>query len=113
MKRYIALLRGVNISGKNKVPMANLKKCFEALGVMEVKTCLNSGNVIFSGEETDTIQLTIQIEAMIKERFLYAFHSVDRVCIILFTCNHTDTLMSLGKQIRGHRITTIVIIQHN
>ena len=32
MKRYIALLRGINISGKNKVPMANLKKSFEALG---------------------------------------------------------------------------------
>ena len=44
MKRYIALLRGINISGKNKVPMAELRKCFESLGVMEVKTCLNSGN---------------------------------------------------------------------
>ena len=32
MKRYIALLRGINISGKNKVPMANPKKSFEALG---------------------------------------------------------------------------------
>ena len=32
MKRHIALLRGINISGKNKVPMANLKKSFEALG---------------------------------------------------------------------------------
>lgn len=32
MKRYIALLRGINISGKNKVSMANLKKSFEALG---------------------------------------------------------------------------------
>lgn len=47
MKRYIALLRGVNISGKNKVPMAELKKGFEGLGFGEVKTYLNSGNVIF------------------------------------------------------------------
>lgn len=47
MKRYVALLRGINISGKNKVPMAELKKCFEALDFMDVKTCLNSGNVIF------------------------------------------------------------------
>ena len=38
MRRYIALLRGVNISGKNKVPMVELKKCFEALGFPEVKT---------------------------------------------------------------------------
>ena len=69
MKRYIALLRGVNISGKNKVPMAELKKCFEALGFMDVKTCLNSGNVIFSGEETDASALTSRIERMIQRQF--------------------------------------------
>ena len=44
MKRHIALLRGINISGKNKVPMAELKKGFEAAGFLEVKTWLNSGN---------------------------------------------------------------------
>lgn len=48
MKRYIALLRGVNVSGKNKISMAELKKDAEGLGFAEVKTCLNSGNVIFS-----------------------------------------------------------------
>ena len=69
MKRYIALLRGVNISGKNKVPMAELKTGFEALGFMEVKTCLNSGNVIFSGAEADTAALTDQIECMIQRQF--------------------------------------------
>ena len=69
MKRYIALLRGVNISGKNRVPMAELKKCFEALGFTEVKTCLNSGNVVFSGEETDAAELTGQIERMIRRQF--------------------------------------------
>lgn len=45
MKRYIAFLRGVNISGKNKVPMAELKKDFEKFDFGEVKTYLNSGNV--------------------------------------------------------------------
>ena len=69
MKRYIALLRGVNISGKNKVPMTELKKYFEALGFMDVKTCLNSGNVIFSGEETDAPALTGRIERMIQRQF--------------------------------------------
>lgn len=42
MKRYIAFLRGVNISGKNKVPMAELKKCFEKLGFATVY----KGNII-------------------------------------------------------------------
>ena len=51
MKRYIAFLRGINISGKNKIPMAELKACFEELGFLEVRTYLNSGNVIFSSDE--------------------------------------------------------------
>ncbi len=47
MNRYIALLRGINISGKNKVSMAELKKAFEELGFREVKTYLNSGMWFF------------------------------------------------------------------
>ena len=69
MKRYIALLRGINISGKNKVPMANLKKSFEVLGVMEVKTCLNSGNVIFSSADGNVTALTDRAERMMQREF--------------------------------------------
>ena len=69
MKRYIAFLRGINISGKNKVPMAELRQGFETLDCAEVKTYLNSGNVIFSSDEADTIMLTNRIEEMIKNQF--------------------------------------------
>ena len=65
MKRYIALLRGVNVGGKNKIAMSELKQGFEALGFTEVRTHLNSGNVIFSGEEAEDVR----IQAMIRERF--------------------------------------------
>ena len=69
MKRYIAFLRGVNISGKNKVPMAELRKDFERLDFGEVKTYLNSGNVVFSSDEDNAERLTKQIERMIKNQF--------------------------------------------
>lgn len=69
MKRYIAFLRGINVSGKNKIPMAELKKGFEILSFEEVKTYLNSGNVIFSSNEDDIEKLTNQIEIMIKKQF--------------------------------------------
>lgn len=68
MKRYIALLRGINISGKNKIPMVELKRNFEKLGFIEVKTYLNSGNVIFSSEKEDA-GFSGQIEIMIKSEF--------------------------------------------
>ena len=69
MKRYIALLRGINISGKNRIPMAELKKGFEDLSFQNVKTYLNSGNVIFSNGDEDNQALKSIIEQMIKERF--------------------------------------------
>lgn len=69
MKRYVALLRGINISGKNKIPMAELKKGVEGLGFIEVKTYMNSGNVAFSSDEDETEKITKQIEAMIKKHF--------------------------------------------
>ena len=61
-KRYVAFLRGINISGKNKVPMAELKKVFEKLDFIEVKTYLTSGNVIFSSDAADTIKIPSRIE---------------------------------------------------
>lgn len=69
MERYIALLRGVNISGKNKIVMAELKKAFEEGEFLEVKTYLNSGNVIFSRKKDSIEIITNQIEEMIKKQF--------------------------------------------
>ena len=69
MKIYIAFLRGINISGKNKVPMAELKKAFEELRFGAVKTYLNSGNVAFSSDEDNIEVLTSQAETMINRKF--------------------------------------------
>lgn len=66
MKKYIALLRGVNISGKNKITMPELKGCFEEAGFSDVSTYLNSGNVKFS---TDVDNSEAIIERRIKEKF--------------------------------------------
>ena len=47
MTVYVALLRGVNVGGRGKVDMRELKKQFESLGCTDVSTYINSGNVIF------------------------------------------------------------------
>jgi uncharacterized protein (DUF1697 family) len=46
-KRYVALLRGINVGGRNKVPMAKLRDAFESHGFDAVSTYIQSGNVIF------------------------------------------------------------------
>lgn len=51
--RFIALLRGLDVGGKSKVDMAQLRLTFELLGFENVKTLLNSGNVIFDSQTTD------------------------------------------------------------
>jgi len=48
MAKYVALLRGINVGGKNKLPMAELRELFEALGHTGVSTFIQSGNVIFT-----------------------------------------------------------------
>lgn len=66
--RLIAFLRGINISGKNKIDMKQLKQQFEALGYGEVLTYLNSGNVIFTAQD-DLSLLRKRIEEMISKEF--------------------------------------------
>lgn len=69
MIRYIALLRGINISGKNKISMPELKTALSEKGFADVKTYLNSGNVIFSDDEMDVVNLSERIRAIIFETF--------------------------------------------
>lgn len=69
MIKYIALLRGINISGKNKIPMSELKIELENLGYKEVITYLNSGNVIFESDRNDKKIIKENIEKKIKEKF--------------------------------------------
>ena len=67
--RYIALLRGINVGGNNKVAMSELKSCFEQAGFKNVLTYINSGNVIFESDETDTAKLVVICEAAIEKQF--------------------------------------------
>jgi uncharacterized protein (DUF1697 family) len=67
--RFIALLRGINVGGNNTVSMAELKKSFEALGFENVRTYINSGNVIFETTKTDKAELVKLCEAEIETKF--------------------------------------------
>jgi uncharacterized protein (DUF1697 family) len=66
---YLALLRGVNVGGKNKVEMSRLRDTFEALGLTKVRTYINSGNVIFGDDRTQTTRLISRLEESIAAEF--------------------------------------------
>ena len=69
MATHVALLRGINVGGRNKVPMAELREVVASLGHTGVSTYIQSGNVLFSTGETDAGQLSAALEAAITERF--------------------------------------------
>jgi uncharacterized protein (DUF1697 family) len=69
---YIALLRGINVGGNNLIKMTELKACFEANGYGDVSTYIQSGNVLFSSDVTDTNDLATAIERMLGATFTYA-----------------------------------------
>ena len=71
MKKYVALLRGINVGGKNLIKMTDLKACFEALAFESVITYIQSGNVLFSTDKSDQARLTIQIEEALSKTFNY------------------------------------------
>ncbi len=78
MTTYVAFLRGINVGGKNKIKMADLKDCMEALGHADVRTYIQSGNVIFRTTERDRAALTSAIEAALAETFGYELPVVVR-----------------------------------
>jgi len=71
----IALLRGINVGGNNILKMSDLKTCFENLGFTNVRTYIQSGNVIFDAMQKPQ-ELTRIIEAELTKRYKYKARAV-------------------------------------
>ena len=67
--KYAAFLRGVNVGGKNKIKMETLREVCGEIGSQNVKTYINSGNVIFETMETDDLMIAEKIERAIEAAF--------------------------------------------
>jgi len=66
MTRTIALLRGINVGGRNKLPMAGLKAHCSKLGANDIETYIQSGNVVFSAPEIDPITFSNDLSKAIE-----------------------------------------------
>jgi uncharacterized protein (DUF1697 family) len=69
MTACVSLFRGINVGGNRTVPMTELKSLHEALGFKDVVTYIQSGNVVFSSDETDPAQIASQIEESFAQNF--------------------------------------------
>ncbi|MBD3225868.1 MAG: DUF1697 domain-containing protein [Caldithrix sp.] len=71
MNVFISLLRGINVSGQKKIKMGDLRALYESLSFTNVKTYIQSGNVIFASQEKDRARLSRRIEEKIQETYEY------------------------------------------
>lgn len=74
---YVALLRGINVGGRNLIRMSDLAACFEGHGFADVTTYIQSGNVLFRADEENRAELVRRIEQMLSSAFDY------RACVAL------------------------------
>jgi uncharacterized protein (DUF1697 family) len=68
---YIAILRGINVSGSKKLPMAELRTLLSTLGFTDVQTYIQSGNVVFKAAKQNQEKLGNQIAEAIKKQYDY------------------------------------------
>ena len=67
MIKYVAFLRAINVGGHTIIKMADLKQIFESLGLENVQTYIQSGNVIFESDEEDKTSLEKRIESQVEK----------------------------------------------
>jgi uncharacterized protein (DUF1697 family) len=84
----VALLRGINVGGKHKLPMKELVALFEGAGCSDVRTYIQSGNVVFRTSEKSAAAVAKDVERRIEERFGY------EVPVILRTAEALGTVAS-------------------
>jgi uncharacterized protein (DUF1697 family) len=86
-KTHVALLRGINVGGKNKLPMTNLARMFVEEGCHDVRTFIQSGNVIFRAESEVVALLSDRIVEQIAKRYKY------QTSLILRTAADLDSIV--------------------
>ena len=74
MKTYIALFRGINVGGKNSLPMKELIVLLENIGALKIRTYIQSGNAVFQFAENDSSQLSEQITFEVNKRHGFEPH---------------------------------------
>jgi uncharacterized protein (DUF1697 family) len=78
MPIYISMLRGINVGGHKLIKMDQLRKSFEALGFQQVKTYIQSGNVVFKTAKLSPVTLSKKIEERILRDFGFSAFVISR-----------------------------------
>jgi uncharacterized protein (DUF1697 family) len=100
MPRFVAFLRGINVGGNKLVPMAQLRTLFEELGYDEVKTLLQSGNVVFTASSFSTLET--KLEKAFMEEFGFSSDFVVRSSVELSKIIKSNPFTDEAKKDPSH-----------
>lgn len=107
--KYVAFLRGINVSGKNSIKMATLKAMFESLGFNNVETYIQSGNVIFEFKPCETASLEIKIKEEINKIFGFHIETIVRTKEELINIiSNNPLLMEVNIEIDKLHVTLLI-----
>jgi len=107
-KRYIALLRGINVGSNNKINMAELKVLFEENNFNDVITYINSGNIIFSSNVDNEYKIKNICETMIADKFkLNIIAAIISVKALEDSLNNAPTWWDNDKESKHNAIFVI------
>jgi uncharacterized protein (DUF1697 family) len=95
--KHVALLRGVNVGGKNKLPMKDLARIFADAGCSDVQTFIQSGNVIFTAPPAVLKNLSGTVKAAIETRFGYRIPVILRSHLQLARAIEINPFLRAGK----------------
>lgn len=99
---YAALLRGINVGGKNKIKMTDLKLMFEEMGCIQVETYIQSGNVIFESD-LSTVEVKAAVEQEIEKKFGFTIDVIIRtgeeMVQILKNCPFTEQEIKTAEEL--------------
>ncbi|WP_318505780.1 DUF1697 domain-containing protein [Bacillus sp. T3] len=108
MRKYIAFLRGINVGGKNKISMPELKNVFEQNGFKDVVTYINSGNIIFTCDYKDEKKLKEECEVLITNKFQLTIPvSIIAVNDLIAALNHAPLWWGHDKDSKHNTIFVI------
>ena len=102
MQKYVAFLRGINVSGHHKVPMVELKQQLEKLQFENVATILNSGNILFDSSTNDPDKLESNIAENLKSVFGFPIPTIVRGSSSILKMYTSDPFkeVDINKEIR-------------
>ncbi|OHD53382.1 MAG: cytoplasmic protein [Spirochaetes bacterium GWF1_51_8] len=113
MSLYIAFLRGINVGGRNMIKMADLRKLFDELGFSGVETYIQSGNILFYSDSTESV---IREKAELEIRRVFGFpvpvvlRTLDELTAVIRNCPFSGEAIAEAESVNDSESMYIVLL---